>query len=138
MHLGSDLLTMLRTSSIYIEFFNNSIIIIAKRCYYNYFCWKNAFIDNFTYIIWKVLYFLKAKLFIGTRCYIAYSNNKKIMDQANKLFLKYFILKYFDIVDIKGLWKNIVQGLVKISLNTIFLNLFSSIRYNTEKRISWS
>lgn len=57
------------------------------------------------------------------------------MDQANKLFLKYFILKYFDIVDIKGLWKNIVQGLVKISLNAIFLNLFSSIRYNTEKRI---
>lgn len=57
------------------------------------------------------------------------------MDQANKLFLKYFILKYFDIVDIKGLWQNIVQGLVKISLNTIFLNLFSSIRYNTEKRI---
>lgn len=42
------------------------------------------------------------------------------MDQANKLFLKYFILKYFDIVDIKGLWKNIVQGLVKIALNTIF------------------
>lgn len=44
------------------------------------------------------------------------------MDQANKLFLKYIILKYFDIVDIKGLWKNIVQGLVKIhvSLNTIF------------------
>lgn len=58
------------------------------------------------------------------------------MDQANILFLKYFILKYFDVVDIKGRWKNIVQGLVKISLNTIFLNLFSSIRYNTEKRIS--
>lgn len=58
------------------------------------------------------------------------------MDQANKLFLKYFISKYFDTVDIKGLWKNIVQGLVKISFNTIFLNLFSSIRYNTEKRIS--
>lgn len=58
------------------------------------------------------------------------------MDQANKLFLKYFILKYFDLVDIKGLWKNIVQCLVKISLNTIFLNLFSSVRYSTEKRIS--
>lgn len=42
------------------------------------------------------------------------------MDQANKLFLKYFILKYFDIVDIKGLWKNILQGLVKISLTQFF------------------
>lgn len=76
MYFGFDLLIMLRISLIYIEFFNNLIIIIVKCCYYNYFCWKNVFIGNFIYIIWKVLYFLKVKLFIGIRCYIVYSNNK--------------------------------------------------------------